>query len=49
MGRNDTMYGYSGIILRVNLSNGNIWTEATSKYARDWVGASGIAIKMLYL
>ena len=44
----DTVYGYSGWILRVNLSNGNIWTEPTSKYAREWVGASGIAIKILY-
>jgi aldehyde:ferredoxin oxidoreductase len=48
MGGDDTLYGYSGMILRVNLSNGHIWTESTSKYARDWVGASGIAIKILY-
>jgi len=48
MGGNDTLYGYSGMILRVNLSNGHIWTEPASKYARDWVGASGIAIKILY-
>ena len=48
MGGDDTLYGYSGMILRVNLSNGHIWTEPTSKYARDWVGASGIAIKILY-
>ena len=48
MGGDDTLYGYSGMILRVNLSNGHIWTEPTSRYARDWVGASGIAIKILY-
>lgn len=48
MGGDNKLYGYSGKILRVNLSNGDIWTEPTSKYERDWVGASGIAIKILY-
>lgn len=48
MGADDTLYGYAGKILRVNLSNGEIWIEPTSKYSRDWVGASGIAVKILY-
>jgi aldehyde:ferredoxin oxidoreductase len=39
---------YGGKILRVNLSNGRIWTEPTAKYAPEWIGASGIAIKILY-
>jgi len=42
------IFGYGGKILRVNLSNGAITTESTMDYARDWIGASGIAIKILY-
>ena len=42
------LYAYAGKILRINLSNGKIWTEPTSKYATEWLGASGIAIKILY-
>jgi len=42
------VYGYAGKILRVNLSNGEVSTEATAKYARDWLGSGGIAIKILY-
>src|SRR4030042_3321010 len=42
------LYTYAGKILRVNLSNGKIWTEPISKYAKEWLGASGIAIKILY-
>ena len=42
------LYGYAGKILRINLSNGEISTEPTSKYARDWLGSSGIAVKILY-
>ena len=41
------MHGYAGKILRVNLSNRSISTEPTSQYAREWVGAAGIAIKIL--
>ena len=48
MAKDEALQGYSGLILRVNLSNGDIRTEPTSKYARDWLGASGIAIKILY-
>jgi aldehyde:ferredoxin oxidoreductase len=48
MAMDDHLYGYAGKILRVNLSNGKIWTEPTSEYAKDWLGASGIAIKILY-
>lgn len=42
------VYAYAGKILRVNLSAREIRTEPTSKYAVDWLGASGIAIKILY-
>jgi aldehyde:ferredoxin oxidoreductase len=45
---NDTLCSYAGKILRVNLSNGAISTEPTSKYAKEWLGGSGIAIKILY-
>jgi aldehyde:ferredoxin oxidoreductase len=42
------IFAYAGKILRVNLSNGEISTEPADKYAREWLGASGIATKMLY-
>ena len=42
------IYAYAGKILRVNLSNGNISTEPTLKYAKEWLGGSGLAIKILY-
>jgi len=48
MGEAEKIFGYAGKILRVNLSNQEIWTEFTFKYAKDWLGASGIAIKILY-
>ncbi len=48
MGSKQTHYAYAGKILRVNLSSGAISIEPTSKYAKDWLGSSGIAIKMLY-
>ncbi len=46
-GPND-MYGFVGTILRVNLSNGEIVKEPTSKYVNEWLGSTGIAIKILY-
>lgn len=48
MGTNDPIFSYAGKILRVNLSNGTISTEPTSAYAREWLGTSGIAVKVLY-
>ena len=45
---NASIYAYAGKILRVNLSNGEIYTEPTLKYAKDWISSSGIAIKILY-
>ncbi len=39
---------YGGKILRVNLSNGRVRTEPTGKYVPEWIGASGIAVKILY-
>jgi aldehyde:ferredoxin oxidoreductase len=48
MAKKTSVYGYAGKILRVNLSNGEISTGSTLQYAKDWLGASGIAIKMLY-
>lgn len=44
----DTLYSYGGKILRVDLGSGKIFTEPTSNYAREWIGSSGIAIKILY-
>jgi len=48
MGNEHNVYGYAGQILRVNLSNGEIRTEPTVPYAREWLGSPGIAIKILY-
>jgi aldehyde:ferredoxin oxidoreductase len=48
MSGSEDLHAYGGNILRVNLTNGKIWTEPTLKYARDWLGASGIAVKILY-
>jgi len=45
---NDDLYLYAGKILRINLSDGKISIESTLKYAKDWIGSSGIAIKILY-
>ena len=36
------LYGYGGKILRVNLSNGKIFTQPTEKYARRFIGGRGI-------
>ena len=44
----ENIYSYGGKILRVNLSNGEIYTVPTAKYAKDWIGGPGIAIKILY-
>ena len=48
MGASELSNAYAGKILRVNLSNGKVSTEPTSTYAKEWLGASGIAIKILY-
>jgi aldehyde:ferredoxin oxidoreductase len=48
MDRGDELYGYAGSILRVNLSTGMIHKESTKPYAREWLGSTGIAIKILY-
>jgi aldehyde:ferredoxin oxidoreductase len=48
MGQEEQIFGYAGEILRVNLTTGKIYTEPTLKYARDYIGASGIAVKILY-
>jgi aldehyde:ferredoxin oxidoreductase len=43
------MYGYLGKILRVDLSAAKVWDEPLNeKYARDFVGASGLAARYLY-
>ena len=47
MGKNG-VYAYAGKVLRVNLSNHTISTEPTLGYAREWLGASGVAAKILY-
>jgi aldehyde:ferredoxin oxidoreductase len=48
MSENEKNYAFAGKILRINLSNGEIYTEPTEKYAVGWLGGPGIAIKILY-
>lgn len=45
---NSSIYAYAGRILRVNLSNERIFFQSTLNYAKEWLGASGIAAKILY-
>jgi len=45
---NKDVYAYAGKILRINLSNGEMCTEPTIKYAKHWLGSPGIAVKILY-
>jgi len=42
------IHAYGGKILRVNLSSGEIRTEATLDYAKECLGSEGIAAKILY-
>jgi len=44
----EKLFAYAGKILRINLSDGRISTEPTAKYAKEWLGASGMAVKILY-
>jgi len=46
--KNTNSCAYAGKILRINLFDNRITTEPTSKYTKDWIGSSGIAIKILY-
>lgn len=40
-------YGYTGKILRVDLSSGKSWTDDTAKY-KDFIGGEGIGYKVLW-
>jgi len=44
----EDVYAYAGKILRIDLSSGEYFTEPTLKYVKEWLGAPGIAIKILY-
>ena len=41
-------YGWAGKILRVNLTTGEITTEPTKPYERDYIGGMGLANKLLF-
>ena len=41
-------FSYAGKILRINLTHREVRTEPTLRYTREWIGASGIAVKILY-
>ena len=42
------IYGYTGKILRVDLTTGSLSTEPTIPYARSWLGGAGINQRILY-
>jgi len=42
------IFAYAGKIMRINLTSGEITIKSTLDYAKDWLGGSGIAIKILY-
>jgi aldehyde:ferredoxin oxidoreductase len=46
--KGEPLYAYAGNVLRVNLSSRTYSIEPTSTYVRDWLGSSGMAIKILY-
>ena len=48
MGADELIPPYAGKILRVNLGDGKISVESTVTYAKEWLGASGMAVKILY-
>ncbi|MGA2991138.1 MAG: aldehyde ferredoxin oxidoreductase family protein [Candidatus Korobacteraceae bacterium] len=48
MAGDNGLYAYAGLTLRVNLSNGSVKKEPTLPYTREWLGSTGIAIKILY-
>jgi aldehyde:ferredoxin oxidoreductase len=46
--RYNTYGGYSGRLLRVDLSRGSIEQEETARYLPDWIGGRGIAIRIAW-
>jgi aldehyde:ferredoxin oxidoreductase len=41
-------FGWTGKILRVDLSSGKTWTEDTEPYTRRFIGGKGINVKIMY-
>lgn len=48
MKNKDSVGGYAGKVLRVDLSTGSVSCVPTMKYAREWLGGSGIDQWILY-
>ena len=48
MSQKNNVFAYAGKILRINLSSGEVSLATTADYAGDWLGSSGIAVKILY-
>jgi aldehyde:ferredoxin oxidoreductase len=42
------IYAYAGKILRVDLDSGSFTDEPTAKYAKEWLGGSGVAQWIIY-
>ncbi|MFH1122223.1 MAG: aldehyde ferredoxin oxidoreductase family protein [Pseudomonadota bacterium] len=43
-----SLYGYAGKILRINLTEDKVSLEPTARYAREWLGGSGLAQWIIY-
>ncbi|NIM97728.1 MAG: hypothetical protein GTO24_06510 [candidate division Zixibacteria bacterium] len=48
MAGRQTKSAWAGKILRVDLSNGSIWTEETERYAREFIGGRAINSSLLF-
>ncbi len=44
----ETVYGYTGKILRIDLTSGTHTIQRTMDYAHEWLGARGIGQKILF-
>ena len=42
------LFGWTGRILRVDLSDGKSWAEDTEPYTRSFIGGKGINVKIMY-
>ncbi|MBN1935724.1 MAG: hypothetical protein JW934_13735 [Anaerolineae bacterium] len=44
----ESMYGWTNRVLRIDLSAGRIWAQETAPYAPDFLGARGLAARLLW-
>jgi aldehyde:ferredoxin oxidoreductase len=48
LGRFEPIFGWTNRLLRIDLSAGRIWAEPISPYVPDFLGARGLAAKLLW-